>query len=200
VFRYLEKIMKFINRNAYIIVAVKGYNYCHSALRALKLIVNNALRLAAVNVIGDALIFLGKMTVVAACGCIAFLMSSITRFSDPTSPTYLSSPAVPVILACLSSYVVSSIFFAVRCHDLFRPAPCDSFIFLGKMTVLVACGCIAFLMSSTRMITGARVSPWLASRMDQEAPAALGLFITSVLKRDHSSNGYSHGSNLQRGM
>ena len=52
--------MKFINRNAYIIVAIKGYTYCGSAIRAFKLIVNNIGRLAAVNVIGDALIFLGK--------------------------------------------------------------------------------------------------------------------------------------------
>jgi hypothetical protein len=59
--RYLEKVMKFINRNAYIIVAIKGYTYCGSAIRATKLIVNNVLRLAAVNVIGDALIFLGKV-------------------------------------------------------------------------------------------------------------------------------------------
>jgi solute carrier family 44 (choline transporter-like protein), member 2/4/5 len=105
--------MKFINRNAYIIVAIKGYNYCSSALRAIKLIVNNALRLAAVNVIGDALIFLGKMTVVASCGCIAFLMSNVNNFSDPTSPNYLSSPAVPIVLTCLSAYVVASIFFGV---------------------------------------------------------------------------------------
>jgi hypothetical protein len=28
---YLEKVLKFINRNAYILVAVKGYSYCYSA-------------------------------------------------------------------------------------------------------------------------------------------------------------------------
>eukprot|EP00854_Cymbomonas_tetramitiformis_P022377 gene22377-26998_t len=33
---YLEKVMKFINRNAYIIVAVKGTSYCSSAGRAVK--------------------------------------------------------------------------------------------------------------------------------------------------------------------
>lgn len=112
--RYLEKIMKFINRNAYIIVAIKGYTYCGAALRAVKLIVMNVGRLAAVNIIGDALIFLGKLTVVIACGCIAFLMTSIDRFADPTSDNYLSSPVIPVLLSCLAAYVVASIFFAVR--------------------------------------------------------------------------------------
>jgi choline transporter-like protein 2/4/5 len=35
----LEKIMAFINRNAYILMAIKGTGYCSSAARALKLIV-----------------------------------------------------------------------------------------------------------------------------------------------------------------
>ena len=77
--RYLEKIMKFINRNAYIIVAIKGYTYCGSAIRAFKLIVNNIGRLAAVNVIGDALIFLGK----ARCSRAACIR--MARFERPLS-------------------------------------------------------------------------------------------------------------------
>lgn len=103
-----------INRNAYIIVAVKGYTYCGSAVRAIKLIVMNVGRLAAVNVIGDALIFIGKLTVVLASGCIAFLMTNLQVYADSSSDYYLSSPMIPVILTCLASYVVASIFFAVR--------------------------------------------------------------------------------------
>jgi hypothetical protein len=125
--RYLEKIMKFINRNAYIIVAIKGYTYCGSALRAVKLIVNNFARLAAVNIIGDALIFLGKLTVVVACGCVAFVMTYIDRFSDPTSDNYLSSPVIPVILTCLAAYVVASIFFSV-CFSSFHATHCAKWI------------------------------------------------------------------------
>lgn len=49
--------MKFINRNAYIMVAVKGTGYCQSAARAVRLIVANALRLVAVDVVGDAVIW-----------------------------------------------------------------------------------------------------------------------------------------------
>jgi choline transporter-like protein 2/4/5 len=60
---YLEHVMKFINRNAYVVVAVKGTSYCVSAGRAIQLLVMNALRLAAVNTIGDALTWLGKVCV-----------------------------------------------------------------------------------------------------------------------------------------
>lgn len=112
--RYLEKIMKFINRNAYIIVAVKGKGYCESAMRAIKLIVLNVARLAAVNVIGDALIFLGKITVVLAAGSIAFLMTDLPAFSEVDSEYYLSSPVMPVVLSLVAAYMVANIFFSVR--------------------------------------------------------------------------------------
>ena len=36
----LEKIVMFINRNAYIMVGIKGTNYCSSACRALKLVLS----------------------------------------------------------------------------------------------------------------------------------------------------------------
>lgn len=58
---YLEKVMKYINRNAYIIVAVKGSSFCMAANRAIQLIIINALRIATVNLIGDTLTWLGKV-------------------------------------------------------------------------------------------------------------------------------------------
>jgi len=54
---YVEKVMHFINRNAYIMVAAKGTGYCTSAGRAIKLIVNNALRLVAVTIIVDVVVW-----------------------------------------------------------------------------------------------------------------------------------------------
>jgi solute carrier family 44 (choline transporter-like protein), member 2/4/5 len=106
--------MKFINRNAYILVAVKGYTFCGGALRAIKLIILNVGRLAAVNVIGDALIFLGKLTVVMACGSLAFLMSDLPPYSRVDSEHYVASPIVPVILTMVAAWMVASVFFAVR--------------------------------------------------------------------------------------
>ena len=57
---YTEQVVTFVNRNAYIMIAVKGTGYCPSAMRAVALIVQNALRLAAVNTFGDVLLWLGK--------------------------------------------------------------------------------------------------------------------------------------------
>ena len=41
----LEKIAMFINRNAYVMIAVKGKGYCASACRAVSLIVSVSLGL-----------------------------------------------------------------------------------------------------------------------------------------------------------
>ena len=110
--------MKFINRNAYIMVAVKGSSYCTSAVRAVKLLINNALILAAVNVVGDFLIFLGKMSIVGGAATVAFLMTDSPQYTDPGSDYYLSSPVVPVVLAAIAAYIVANIFFSVRCFTL----------------------------------------------------------------------------------
>ena len=59
--RQIHKNPLMLRRNAYIMVAVHGSGYCTSAFHAAKLILNNILRVAAVNVVGDALLWLGKV-------------------------------------------------------------------------------------------------------------------------------------------
>lgn len=52
----------------------------------------NALRLLAVNFIGDILLFLGKVAIAAACGLIAFGMSELDYYNnaEKNPETYLS--------------------------------------------------------------------------------------------------------------
>ena len=55
-------------RNTYIMAAVHGGGYCSSAGLAVRTIMANALRVGAVDTIGDALVFLGKLSVMAGAG------------------------------------------------------------------------------------------------------------------------------------
>lgn len=48
--------------------AVRGGGYCSSAGLAARTIMGNVLRVAAVDMVGDALIFLGKLSVMAGSG------------------------------------------------------------------------------------------------------------------------------------
>lgn len=103
-------------RNAYIMAAVHGNGFCTSASLAVKTIVTNFLRIAAVDTVGDALVFLGKLSVMAGSGVIAMLMSTLVYYTDPVKypNTFLSSPLLPVFLSLLVGFIVASVFFNVR--------------------------------------------------------------------------------------
>ena len=45
-------------------IAIHGYGFCKSARKSLELIVNNDLRVAPINSIGDCVLFLGKVAIV----------------------------------------------------------------------------------------------------------------------------------------
>ena len=61
-----EKCLKFLNRNAYIMTAIYGYNFCKAAQKAFSLLTSNILRVAAINSVGTFVLFLGKVAVVAS--------------------------------------------------------------------------------------------------------------------------------------
>eukprot|EP00201_Polytomella_parva_P001783 CAMPEP_0175080930 /NCGR_PEP_ID=MMETSP0052_2-20121109/25824_1 /TAXON_ID=51329 ORGANISM="Polytomella parva, Strain SAG 63-3" /NCGR_SAMPLE_ID=MMETSP0052_2 /ASSEMBLY_ACC=CAM_ASM_000194 /LENGTH=631 /DNA_ID=CAMNT_0016351771 /DNA_START=468 /DNA_END=2363 /DNA_ORIENTATION=- len=111
----IEKIVSFINRNAYVIIGVRGSNYCYSVCIAVKLIVTNAMRIATVNIIGDLILFLGKLAIAASCGFIAFCLSELSYFNNATRypSTQLSSPVMPVALSIIVGYFAAEVFFSV---------------------------------------------------------------------------------------
>jgi hypothetical protein len=59
----LEKCMKFLNKNAYIITAIYGYSFLKSARVAFFTLLRNILRVAAVNMVSDFILMLGKVFV-----------------------------------------------------------------------------------------------------------------------------------------
>eukprot|EP01018_Ginkgo_biloba_P017013 Gb_03567 [translate_table: standard] len=107
----IEWTVKFINRNAYIVIAITGKGFCKAAGMATNLIINNILRIGTVNVIGDVMLFLGKLCVSLACALFAFLMLDTHRYKS--SHNKISSPLFPVLFCWGLGYVVASLFFAV---------------------------------------------------------------------------------------
>ncbi|GBG82360.1 hypothetical protein CBR_g34644 [Chara braunii] len=107
----LDYVVKFVNRNAYIIIAIKGYGFCQAAARASMLIVDNILRVAAVSVLGDFALFLAKLMVSFACAFLAFLMLEDLRYKS--GENRVSSPLAPVLFCMGVSFIVAYIFFTV---------------------------------------------------------------------------------------
>lgn len=59
--KIIEKFLEFINRNAYIGIAIFGYSFCRSAQKAIALKVENAGRAVVMVAICSAVLFLGKI-------------------------------------------------------------------------------------------------------------------------------------------
>ena len=57
----LEKCMRFLNKNAYIQTAIYGYSFCKAARKAFFLVLRNILRVAAVNMVAEFVLLLGKV-------------------------------------------------------------------------------------------------------------------------------------------
>ncbi|KAH7297110.1 hypothetical protein KP509_26G054000 [Ceratopteris richardii] len=107
----IEWTIKFINRNAYIVIAITGKGFCGAAVHATNLIVTNILRIGTVNIIGNVIVFLGKVGVSFASALFAFFMLETSKYK--TGHDKVSSPLLPVLFCWAVGYVVASLFFAV---------------------------------------------------------------------------------------
>jgi solute carrier family 44 (choline transporter-like protein), member 2/4/5 len=104
---FLEKVMRFINKNAYIQTALMGTNFCVSCKNAIKLILNNAMRIGTLGFIGGVVHFLGISfisvgTVLAGWGILA------TWFDGQ-----LTSPIGPLLVIFVVGYCIGSIVISV---------------------------------------------------------------------------------------
>ncbi|XP_071802691.1 choline transporter-like protein 2 [Asterias amurensis] len=111
----LEKFMRFLNKNAYILIAVYGENFCTSAKNAFFLLMRNILRVAVINKLTDFLIFLGELFVVGVVGVTSFFYftNSITWASDLITVPTLNYYWIPIIIITVGTYFVAKCFFSV---------------------------------------------------------------------------------------
>jgi len=117
-----EKCMKFLNKNAYILCAVYGKNFCVSAKNAFFLLIRNALRVVVVDKVTDFLILLGQLVITAISGLLAFAaftneLSTLVGQDDFTEwmaeNTKLTYFFVPIIVICIVVFFISIVFFSV---------------------------------------------------------------------------------------
>ncbi|KAK4484895.1 hypothetical protein RD792_007496 [Penstemon davidsonii] len=109
--RCIGWIIKSVNRNAYIMIAIKGKGFFKSSEIATESIMSNILRIGKVNVIGDVILFLGKLCVSLMSALFAFLMLDTHKYKS--SHNKISSPLFPVLACWGFGYVVATLFFGV---------------------------------------------------------------------------------------
>ena len=113
-----ERFIKFLDKNAYIQIALMGDNFCVAAKNAFFLILENAIRFAMLGAIGDIFKIIGKMFITAVSAYLGFLL--ITHF-DPYQDE-IESPIAPTCVFALIAYTVSGLFMSI--HEM----ACDTII------------------------------------------------------------------------
>ncbi|XP_045651582.1 choline transporter-like protein 4 isoform X1 [Ursus americanus] len=111
----LEKFIKFLNRNAYIMIAIYGKNFCVSAKNAFMLLMRNIVRVFVLDKVTDLLLLFGKLLVVGGVGVLSFFfftgrIQGLGRdFENPSLNYYW----LPIMISILGAYVIASGFFSV---------------------------------------------------------------------------------------
>ncbi|XP_046496199.1 choline transporter-like protein 4 isoform X4 [Equus quagga] len=111
----LEKFIKFLNRNAYIMIAIYGKNFCVSAKNAFMLLMRNIIRVVILDKVTDLLLLFGKLLVVGGVGVLSFffftgrIQGLGKNFENPQLNYYW----LPIMTSIVGAYVIASGFFSV---------------------------------------------------------------------------------------
>uniref|UniRef100_A0A8C9W0K9 Choline transporter-like protein n=1 Tax=Scleropages formosus TaxID=113540 RepID=A0A8C9W0K9_SCLFO len=109
----LEKFIKFLNRNAYIMMAIYGKNFCSSARDAFFLLMRNIVRVAVLDKVTDFLLFLGKLLIVGLVGIFSFFFFSGRIKATEDVGFTLNYYWVPILTVVVGSYLIAHGFFSV---------------------------------------------------------------------------------------
>uniref|UniRef100_A0A182VRR9 Choline transporter-like protein n=1 Tax=Anopheles minimus TaxID=112268 RepID=A0A182VRR9_9DIPT len=100
-----ERFLQYLTRNAYILTAMHGDPFCLAGKNAFRLLTNNALRVFAINSVGDFVLVLAKVFVV-----VATVLIGVELIQKKAG---LHHPYVPLILVGIFAYLVAHCFMTV---------------------------------------------------------------------------------------
>ncbi|KAM5325495.1 choline transporter-like protein 4 isoform 2-T2 [Glossophaga mutica] len=111
----LEKFIKFLNRNAYIMIAIYGKNFCVSAKNAFMLLMRNIVRVVVLDKVTDLLLLFGKLLVVGSVGVLSFFFFTgrIPALGKDFENPHLNYYWLPIMTSIIGAYVIASGFFSV---------------------------------------------------------------------------------------
>ncbi|KAK5616769.1 hypothetical protein CRENBAI_022436 [Crenichthys baileyi] len=109
----LENFIKFLNTNAYIMIAIYGQNFCRSSREAFDLLMRNIVRVVVLDNVISFLLFLGKLVISGGVGVLAFFFFSkrIPLFQEVVPQ--LNFSWVPLLTVIIGSFMITSGFFNV---------------------------------------------------------------------------------------
>ncbi|XP_039745321.1 choline transporter-like 2 isoform X2 [Pararge aegeria] len=109
----LENFLKFVNKNAYIMCAVHGKNFCRSASDAFSLLMRNILRVVVLDKVADFIFFLSKLLISIGVGFAVYYLLEWNYVYEVTKGERLHYNYVPAIILSIATYLICTIFFNV---------------------------------------------------------------------------------------
>lgn len=106
-----DRCLKYLARQAYIMVAMYGYNFCKASIMAVMLITSNVLQVAAVNAINRYVMFLGKLVVIVSCLISGYLWLTYSPAFQGENELFAMMPVLLVI--AIFGFAVASYVFNI---------------------------------------------------------------------------------------
>lgn len=103
--QYLERVVTYINKNAYIVCCIKSSNFCSSCYTAIDLLIGNLADVCAANFLADAVFIFCKLLVTGGTVVLSWLLLRNTELgADVKTIVFV------LILIGFISYIISAIF------------------------------------------------------------------------------------------
>ena len=100
-----EKCIKYLTKNAYIFIAIKGSSFCGAAIDVFLCLKDNMGQMGVVAGITEYLMLIGKIVIVASATFVCYIMT--------VNDADISSPIMPVLVTASLSFFVASVFLEV---------------------------------------------------------------------------------------
>ncbi|CEG35527.1 choline transporter-like protein [Plasmopara halstedii] len=114
----LEKCLRFLSKNAYIFIAMKGHSFCVSTKDAFKVLLLNVAQVGVVSTVTFLLLGAGKVAIALSCAIVTFVyLEKNTDDYGIGGAHELSSPLAPILVAFLLGWFVAS-----TCLDVYEMA------------------------------------------------------------------------------
>lgn len=105
----VERIVEFINKTAYIQIAIRGKSFCYAAKDGFEMVFSNVLRYSVVSGVGSILMFIGKLMIAAATTGSFYLLILYT----PSIRANVLQPIYLLIIVFIMGFAVAMLFMTV---------------------------------------------------------------------------------------
>jgi len=108
-----EKSLKFITKNAYIYIAMRGYSFCKAARNAFTIFLHNMAQFGVTMVITTTFIFLGKVMITSIACMVAYAWVNTAPQFEEGAEDELHLPILPVAMSGILAYFCAKFFLGV---------------------------------------------------------------------------------------